>query len=121
MLALHVYIDVAIDVKMELFRSYYSSLYCCSLWSDYRKASYNKLIVAFNNVHGRMLNLLWRCSASAMYVNYNLSNLDTTIRSNLFGFIQRLSISQNLIIRALEHSWHIKTKHWDCWTKILYL
>ena len=25
-----------IDVKMELFRSYCSSLYCCSLWSDYR-------------------------------------------------------------------------------------
>ena len=28
-----------IDVKMELFRSYCSSLYCCSMWSDYRKAS----------------------------------------------------------------------------------
>ena len=102
-----------IDVKMELFRSYCSSLYCCSMWSDYRKA--------FNNVHRRMLNLPWRCSASAMYVNYNLHNLDTVIRRNLFGFIQRLSISQNSIIRALEHSWHIKIKLWDCWTKILYL
>ena len=49
-----------IDVKMELFRSYCSSLYCCSLWSDYRKASYKKLTVAFNNVHRRMLNLPWR-------------------------------------------------------------
>ena len=28
-----------IDVKMELFRSYCSSLYCCSMWSDYQKAS----------------------------------------------------------------------------------
>ena len=46
-----------IDVKMELFRSYCSPLYCCSLWSDYRKASYKKLTVAFNNVHRRMLNL----------------------------------------------------------------
>ena len=52
-----------IDVKMELFRSYCSSLYWCSLWSDYRKASwsdyrkasYRKLTVAFNNVHRRML------------------------------------------------------------------
>ena len=40
-----------IDVKMELFSSYCSSLYCCSLWSDYRKASYRKLTVSFNNVH----------------------------------------------------------------------
>ena len=54
-----------IDVKMELFRSYCSSLYCCSLWSDYRKASYRKLTVALFNVHRRMLNLPWRCSASA--------------------------------------------------------
>ena len=112
-----------IDVKMELFRSYCSSLYCCSLWSDYRKASYRKLTVAFHHVHydRGMLNLSWRCSASALCVNYNLPNLDTVIRRKLFGFIQRLSTSQNLIMRALEHSWHIKIKHWDCWTKILYL
>ena len=103
--------------KLLRMFSYCSSLYCCSMWSDYRKASYKKLTVAFNNVHRRMLNLPWRCSASAMYVNYNLPNLDTVIRRNLLGFIQRLSISQNSIIRALEHSWHIK--HWDYWTKIL--
>ena len=43
-----------------------------------------KLTVAFNNVHisRRMLNLPWRCSANAMYVNYNLPNLDTVIRRN---------------------------------------
>ena len=86
-----------IDVKMGLFRSYCSSLYCCSLWSDYRKVSYKKLTVAFTNVHrlNLNLNLLWRCSASAMYVNYNLPNVDTVI------FIQQLSMSQNSIIRAL--------------------
>ena len=70
------------------------------MWPDYRKASCRKLTVAFNNVHRRMLNLPWRCSASAMYVNYNLPNLDTVIGRNLFGFIQRLSISQKSIIRA---------------------
>ena len=54
----------------------------------------------FINVHRRMLHLPWRCSASAMYVNYNLPNLDAVIRRKLFGFIQRLSIRQNSIIRA---------------------
>ena len=110
-----------INVKMELFRSYCSSLYCCSLWSDYRKGSYKKMTVAFNNVHRRLLGLPWRCSASAVYVNYNLPNLDTVIRRNLFGFIQRLSTGQYSIIRALEHYRHITIKHWDCWTKILYI
>ena len=96
---------------------------CCSMWSDYRKASYKKLTVSFNNVHRRKLYLQCRCSASTMYVNYNLPNLDTVMRRNLFEFIQRLSISQNLIIpvRAIENSWHIKIKQWDCWTKVLYI
>ena len=67
-------------LKKELFRSYCSSLYCCSLWSDYRKATYRKLTVAFNNIHRRMLGLPWRCSASAMYANYDLLNIDTVIR-----------------------------------------
>ena len=71
-----------IDVQKEIFRYYCSSLYCCSLWSDYRKATYMyiKLTVAFNNIHRRMLGLPWKCSASAMYANYDLPNIDTVIR-----------------------------------------
>ena len=102
-----------IDVKMDLFTSYDSSLYCCSLWSDYRKASYKKLAVAFNNVHRphkRLLDLPWRCNASAMYVNYNFPNFNTVIIRNMFGFIQRLSMSQtsiiHVLVRPLEHYWY---------------
>ena len=43
--------------------------------------------------------------ASAMYVNYNLPNLDTVIRRNLFGYIQGLFVSQNLVIRKIQHYW----------------
>ena len=110
-----------IDVEKELFRSYCSSLYCCSLWSDYRKATYRKLTVAFNNIHRRMLGLPWRCSASAMYAYHDLPNIDTVIRRSLFGFIQRLSVSQNSIVRSIEQSWFVRIKLWDFRTKILYL
>ena len=97
-----------IDVKKSLFKSYCSSLYCCSLWSEYRKATYRKLAVAFNNIHRRMLGLPWRCSASAMYANYDLPNIDTVIKRDLFGFIQRLSVSQNSIVRSIKQSWFYK-------------
>ena len=110
-----------IDVKKELFRSYCSSLYCCALWSDYRKATYRKLTVAFNNIHRRLLGLPWRCSASAMYANHDLPNLDTVIRRSLYGFIQRLSVSQNSIVRTIEQSWLVRIKLWDVWAKVLYL
>ena len=43
--------------------------------------------------------------ASAMYVNYNLPNLDTVIRRNLFGYIQGLFVSQNSVIRKIQHYW----------------
>ena len=85
-----------IDVK-KIFRSYCSSLYCCSSGSDYRKATYRKLTVAFINIHRRMIDVRWRCSASAMYANYDLPNIAAVIRRSLFGFIQR-SVSQNSIV-----------------------
>ena len=53
--------------------------FCIALWSDYQKAHYRKLKVAFNNFHRRFLGLPWGCSASAMYANYDLPNLDTVI------------------------------------------
>ena len=73
-----------IDLKRKLFRSYCSSLYCFSLWSDYREIIDRKLIGAINNIHRRtcLLGLPWRCSASAMYANYDLPNIDTEIRRN---------------------------------------
>ena len=43
------------------------------------KQHYRKLTVAFNNIHRRLLGLPWRCSASAMYANHDLPNLDTVI------------------------------------------
>ena len=101
--------------------SYCSSLYCCVLWSDYRKATYRKLTVAFNNIHRRLLGLPSRCSASAMYTNHDLPNLDTVIRRILYGFIQRLSVSQNSIVLTIEQSWLVRIKLCDVWVKVTYL
>ena len=68
-----------------------------------------------------MLGLPWRCGASAMYANYHLPNIDTVIRRNLFGFIQRLSVSQNSIVRSIEQSWFVRNKLWDLRVKMCYL
>ena len=55
-----------IDVKLESFKSFYSLFYCCYLWTAHKKSIFDKLRVAFNNAYRRVLNLPWRCSASAM-------------------------------------------------------
>ena len=62
----------------------------------------NTLTVAFNNIHRRLLGLPWRCSASAMYANHDLLNLDAVIRRSLYGFIQWLSVSQILLCVLLS-------------------
>ena len=80
-----------------------------------------KLTVAFNNIHSRLLGLPWRCSASAMYANHDLPNFDTVIRRSLYGYIQRLSVSQNSIVCTIEQSWLVKIKLWNDWAKVLYL
>ena len=68
-----------------------------------------------------MLCHAWRCSASAMYANYDLPNLDTVRRTNLYGFIQRLSVCQNSIVRAIEQAWLVRIKLWDVYAKAIYL
>ena len=71
-------------------------MYCCSLWSDYQKTT-KKLTVVFNNIYKRMFGLPWRCSASAMYANYDLPKIDTAVRRSLLRFIQRISVSKILL------------------------
>ena len=52
------------DVKLELFKSYYTSFYCCYLWTAYKKSTFDRLRVVFNNAYHRVLGLPWQCSAS---------------------------------------------------------
>ena len=43
------------DVKLELFKSYCTSFYCCYLWTAYKKSTFDRLRVAFNNAYRRVL------------------------------------------------------------------
>ena len=59
--------------------------------------------------------------STAMYANHDLPNLDTVTRRSLYGFIQRLSVSQHSIVRTIEQSWLVRIKLWNVWVKVLYL
>ena len=62
------------DVKIVLFNSYCTSLYCSYLWTEYKITSFSKIRIAFNNAYRRIFGLLNRDSAGAMYANYILCN-----------------------------------------------
>ena len=47
----------SVDVKKQLFITYCSSFYCCSLWSKFKKKSLQELQVAYNNIFRLMMKL----------------------------------------------------------------
>ena len=42
------------DVKVTLFQSYCTTLYCPSLWNDYTKCTFNKISITFNNAYRKI-------------------------------------------------------------------
>ena len=77
------------DVKVTLFQSYCTALYCPFLWNDYEKCTFSKIRVAFNKAYRKIFGLPKR-SASAMYATHNICNFETMLRKNIYGFMQRL-------------------------------
>ena len=116
----HMFYFCTINVNLELFRSFCTSFYCCYLWTGYKKSTFKRLRVAFNNAYRRILNLPWRCSASGMYATYGIYNLEAIIRKQTFGFIGRLRKSCNTIEQTLENAWIIRIQLWHTWFEVLY-
>ena len=80
---LRTFYHYSIGVKLEIFRSFCTSYWKYSevfvprllwvfLWTAYKKSTFIKLRVAFNNAYRRVLGLPWRSSASAMYANFGI-------------------------------------------------
>ena len=107
------------DVKLELFKSYCTSFYCCYLWTAYKKSTFDRLRVAFNNAYRRVLGQPWRCSARAMYANFGINNFEATFRKSTFGLIQRLAKSTNPLIMTIEKSWSVRIDIWNFFAKKL--
>ena len=100
------------EVKLKLFRSFCTPFYCCYLWTAYKKSTFDKLRVAFNNAYRRVLNLSWRCSASAMYATFRIQNFEAVIRKSKYNFIQRLHKSTKSLLTAIENSWIVRIDIW---------
>ena len=106
---------------VQLLNSCSYHIYGCYLWTAYKKSTFDRLRVAFNNVYRRVLGQPWRCSASAMYANFGINNFEATIRKSTFGFIQRLAKSTNSLIVTIEKSWSVRIDIWNLWQKTLYI
>ena len=68
------------DLFLELDRSFCGSFYWSHLWTSYKKSSFSKIRVAYNNFYRKLLHVSGRSSASAMFVENNIPNFECLIR-----------------------------------------
>ena len=114
----HLVHNCSTKVLIELGRSFCGSFYCSYLWSHYNKSSFSKIRVAYNNLYRKIVHVYPRGSASKMFVDNNILNFEILLQKEMFYFTSRLSISTNLIIRAIETCWLIKCVIWKPWHNV---
>ena len=100
------------DVLLELGRRFCGSFYCSYLWTSYKKSSFSKIRVAYNNFYRKLLHVSGRSSASAMFVENNIPNFECLIRRDIYSFTTRLKTSSNTLISAIENCWLLKFVIW---------
>ena len=65
-----------INVKVKLFKTFCFIMYCCQIWSQYKKDTVRKLQVGKNHAFRRIAKYDRTCSASGMFVANNLMNFN---------------------------------------------
>ena len=93
------------EVKVQLFKSYCSSLYCSQLWCNYSKASYNSLRVAYNKVYRFLMKADTYCSISNHMVTNNVDSMRCLQRKYIASFIKRVEMSSNLLVKTITGSY----------------
>ena len=110
------------DVKLQLFKTYCSNLYCCQLWSNYKNVSYNKLKVAYNNVYRALFKLDRQTSISNSMVLFNVNGFKAVVRKHSFGFRERIFNLDNFLVKTIVESMYFMSNQINVmWTKNLFL
>ena len=104
-------------VLLELCRNICTVFYCPYFWTQYKKTTFSKTSVAYNNVYRKILEVSRRASASGMFVSTNISNFEDFLRKSIYTFTTRLSSSSNKLICAIEQSWIMNSVIWKTWRK----
>ena len=89
------------DIKLQLFQSYCTNVYCAHLWGDYNLYVYKKVKVAYNNAFRSLFKCARRSSASQMLVTNNVLTFDCLLRKYVYDFRERTKTSCNSLVSTL--------------------
>ena len=94
------------DVKILLFKTFCSSMYCAHVWSAYSTATFAKLRISFNKVFRILMSLERRSSISQAMLDANVNTFDIIIRNCIYSFMKRIEMSDNLVINTIINSFY---------------
>ena len=79
--------NCSINVKIVVFKTYYSCLYTAQLWGTCLSRTMNRLKVAYNDSLRLVLGISRYCSASEMFAYTNVPSCQCGIRLNIYIYI----------------------------------
>ena len=92
------------EVKLQLFKSYCSDLYCGQLRSQYKASTYSKLRVVYNGIFRLLMNRNRDSSISQNMLLCNINNLHVLHRKSMHNFRERLYSLENDIVSTIAYS-----------------
>lgn len=93
-----------LPVKKFLFQTFFSNIYCNSVWVPVRKVLLKNVKVAYNDACRIVFGKSRRSSASEMFCELCLNDFNAMRRSSAYSLLQRLAESNNLILNSLVNS-----------------
>ena len=109
------------NVKVQLFKSYCTTLYCSQFWYNCSKTFMKKLSVGYNNSFRRLMKLDKYCSASGMFVYYGVPSFGELQRKLIVNFIDRIQSSSNsIIMNVVLSSIPLYSSIWNHWYSSLH-
>ena len=111
------------EVKLELFRTYFSSLYMSQLWCNYKSTSYRRIHVAYNNIFRSLMSIKRGESISAAYTVNNINGFATLERKIAYSFYRRIMSSNNLLVITVISSVYFTSFSHNLrkWNKMLFI
>ena len=88
----------SLNVKVKLFKTLCCIMYCCQIWSQYKKGTVRKLQVGYNHAFRRIMKYDRTCSASGMFVANNVMSFNEIWRKSVYNFKQRVTKLTILLI-----------------------
>lgn len=96
--------NCTVDCKLVMFNTFFSNIYASALWTSYKVASYAKVKIAHNDIFRSLLNVPRWESASMLFVEHHVNNLDCIVRKSYYSLMTRVLNSSNPLISSLVRS-----------------